>query len=133
MAAADNLSGRFPKTVAAIGGFVFLTFGVWAISAPQSFFDRVASFEPFNQHFVQDLGAFQIGLGVTLLLAAFLATDALVVALIGTGIGAVAHVGSHLAGIDLGGTPGFDIPALSVLGVLLLVAGTIRWRSLRQN
>ena len=131
MATADSVSGGFPKTMAAIGGFVFLAFGMWAMAAPESFFDQVALFEPFNKHFVQDIGAFQIGLGVTLVMAAFLTSDALAVALIGTGVGAVAHVVSHLVGIDLGGTPGFDIPALSILGILLLVAGTVRWRNIR--
>ena len=125
------MSGGFPKTMAAIGGFVFLAFGIWAMAAPEAFFDQIALFEPFNRHFVQDIGAFQIGLGVTLVMAAFLTTDALAVALIGTGVGAVAHVVSHLVGIDLGGTPSFDIPALSILGILLLVAGVVRWRSIR--
>ena len=111
---------------------MFLAFGIWALIAPESFYDRIALFEPFNRHFVQDLGAFQIGLGVVLVMAAFVTSDALVAALVGSGVGAVAHVGSHLAGLDLGGNPGFDIPALSLLGVLLLVAGVLRWRKLRR-
>ena len=120
----------FPRTVAAIGGFVFLVVGVWAMAAPASFYDQIAGFEPFNRHFLQDVGAFQIGLGAVLVMAAFVSSDALVVALIGSGVGAAAHVVSHLVGIDLGGTPSLDIPALSVLGVLLLIAGFARWRRL---
>ncbi|MEX1271449.1 MAG: hypothetical protein WEB55_03255 [Acidimicrobiia bacterium] len=61
----------FPRAVAAFGGLVFLIFGLWAMIAPQSFFDSVAVFEPYNQHFVQDIGAFQIGLGAVLALAWF--------------------------------------------------------------
>lgn len=119
---------EFPRTMAAIGGFIFLVFGVWAMAAPGSFYDQIALFEPFNRHFVQDIGAFQTGLGAVLVMAAFISSDALAVALVGSGVGAVAHVVSHLLGIDLGGTPGFDIPALSILGVLLLIAGLVRWR-----
>jgi hypothetical protein len=36
---------------------------------PRSFFTALAAFEPYNQHFIQDIGAFQIGLGAVLLLA----------------------------------------------------------------
>ena len=133
MNATDRVDRGFPKTIAAIGGFVFLAFGLWAMVAPQSFFDAVAVYEPFNQHFVQDIGAFQIGLGAVLVLAAFVTTDALTVALVGVGLGATAHVGSHLAGIDLGGTPEIDIPSLSILGLLLLVGGAMRWRSTRRS
>jgi multicomponent Na+:H+ antiporter subunit D len=53
--------------------------------APTSFFEQAATFEPYNAHFIRDLGAFQIGLGAVLLLAAF-SRDALLVALAGTTI-----------------------------------------------
>jgi hypothetical protein len=49
---------------------VFLVFGAWAFADPESFFDEVATFEPYNQHLIQDVGAFQIGLGAVLLIAA---------------------------------------------------------------
>lgn len=39
---------------------------------PNPFFEQLAWFEPYNQHFIQDIGAFQIGLGVVLLIAAVL-------------------------------------------------------------
>jgi peptidoglycan/LPS O-acetylase OafA/YrhL len=126
-------SGGFPKTTAAVGGVVFLLLGLWALVAPASFFDSIAVFEPYNSHFVQDLGAFQIGLGATLVLAAFLTSDALVAALIGVGTGAIAHVASHLASLDSGGNPALDVPVLSVLGVLLVVAGGVRWRHIRKG
>ncbi len=123
------MTGRsFPAVAAAIGGFTFVGFGVWALVAPSGFYDAVAVFEPYNAHFVRDIGAFQVGLGATLLLAAFLTSDALAAALVGVGSGAVLHVVSHLASLDDGGTPEFDVPALSILGALLLVAGVIRWR-----
>ena len=119
----------FPRTIGVLGGLSFLASGLWAIIAPESFFDAVATFEPYNQHFVQDIGAFQIGLGAVLLLAAIPArTDALAVGLIGVGIGSAAHTVSHVVGRDLGGKPEVDIPLFAVLTVLLLVAGLVRLR-----
>ena len=124
-------AGGFPKTMAGIGGFVLVGFGLWAMASPSAFFDSIALFEPYNAHFIQDVGAFQIGLGLTLLLAAFVTTDALVAGLVGVGTGASLHVVSHLLALDAGGTPELDIPFLSILGLLLLVAGVVRWRRIR--
>ena len=123
--------GWFPKTMAGIGGIFFLAVGVWAMISPSSFFDLIALFEPYNAHFIQDLGAFQFGLGLTLVLAALVTSDALVAGLIGVGAGASLHVVSHLLSFNDGGSPGLDIPSLSILGVLLLVAGVMRWRQIR--
>ncbi|HZB71939.1 MAG TPA: hypothetical protein VE395_07370 [Acidimicrobiales bacterium] len=130
MASGDRgAAGRgWPWYVAATGGLVFLALGVWAMADPESFFDRVATFEPYNQHFVQDIGAFQIGLGAVLLLAVGVGRpDALAVALLGVGIGSAAHVLSHLIGHDLGGTPETDIPVFSIATALLLGAGVAQW------
>jgi hypothetical protein len=96
---------------------------------PVSFFERIAMFEPYNQHFLQDLGALQIGLGAVLMLAALIPTlDALTVALVGVGIGAALHAVSHVIGINLGGRPAIDIPVFGGLAVVLLLAGVMRWR-----
>jgi hypothetical protein len=105
-----------------------VAFGVWAMADPRSFFDRVATFEPYNQHLLQDIGAFQIGLGAVLLLAV-LVSDSIAAALFGVGVGSLAHLGSHLVGMDLGGRPEVDIPSFGLLGVLLLAAGAIRLRA----
>ena len=122
----------FPRAIGVVGGLAFLAFGVWAMVGPESFFAAVAAFEPYNQHFLQDIGAFQIGLGAVLLLAAIPAqADALVVGLLGVGVGAAAHGISHVVGRDLGGTPEVDIPLFAGLAVLLLAAGLMRWREWR--
>lgn len=123
--AADR-SASWPKVVAGAGGVLLAALGLWAMVSPQSFFDAVAKFEPYNRHFLQDVGAFQIGLAAVLLLA-LTGRDVLAVALVGVGIGGLAHTLSHVLGVDLGGTPAVDIPALSLLTVLLLVAGWTRW------
>ena len=122
----------FPRAVGVIGGVSFLAFGIWAMVGPVSFFETVAAFEPYNQHFLQDIGAFQIGLGAVLLLAAASdRADALAVGLMGVGVGSAAHTVSHLVGQDFGGTPEVDIPVFAVLSLLLLVAGVVRWREHR--
>lgn len=96
---------------------------------PEAFFERVAEFDPYNQHFVQDIGAFQIGLGAVLLLAALVRRiDALALALLGVGAGSGAHVVSHVVGRDLGGTPETDIPVFATLTLILVAAGVLRWR-----
>lgn len=127
----DESFVSFPRIVAAIGGFVLLVFGGWAMVAPRSFFDAIAAFDPYNAHFIQDIGAFQLGLAATLVLAAFITQDALTAALVGVGIGALAHVVSHVLSFDSGGNLQLDIPSLSILAVLLLVAGAMRWQRRR--
>ena len=127
---APSPTSRFPLLTATLAGGFLVAFGVWAMFAPVSFFDQVATFEPYNRHLIQDIGAFQIGLGLVLLLGAMLA-DSMATALIGVGIGSLAHTGSHLLGLDLGGRPELDIPAFGGLGLLLLVAGWVRFRSSR--
>lgn len=117
-----------PGLFAAIGGFVLLGFGAWAMIFPEGFYELVATFEPYNAHLLQDIGAFQLGLGATLIMAAFFTKDALLAALLGVGLGAMAHVVSHLVSLGSGGTPELDIPSLSILAVLLLLGGVMRWR-----
>lgn len=120
-----------PRTIALIAGALFLAFGVWAFAAPESFFDSVATYEPYNRHSLQDVGAFQIGLGAVLVLGARPGlTDGLTVTLLGVGIGSAVHTVSHISGRNLGGNPAFDIPALTVLTLLLLGSGWARGREL---
>ena len=117
------------KVIAGAVGVFLAVFGLWAMLAPKSFFDAFAEFDPYNQHFLQDIGAFQIGLGAVLLLAALRpAVGALAVALVGVGIGSAAHVISHAVGTDLGGRPAVDIPFFGASTALLLLAGVLLWR-----
>lgn len=113
------------RLIAGVAGLLFTAWGLWAMLAPASFYEAAAVFPPYNQHFLQDIGAFQIGLGAVLLLALVprLAAAGLAVALLGVGIGSTAHLVSHLVGTDLGGAPARDIPFFAVLSVALLWAG----------
>ncbi|WP_157041842.1 hypothetical protein [Nitriliruptor alkaliphilus] len=118
-----------PRLVAAVGGAFLLGSGLWAMVAPAAFFEAAAMFEPYNAHFIRDVGAFMLGLGAVLLLAAARpAVEALAVALCGVGIGAVAHTLSHIVDRHEGGTPAVDIPFWVLLSLVLLGAGVARWR-----
>ena len=125
--------GNFlPRVVAILGGAGFVAVGVWAMVDPQSFFEALARFEPYNQHFLQDIGAFQVGLGVVLLLAGLsVRADGLTVALVGVGVAAALHAVSHIVGRDLGGAPEREIPGFAAMAVALLAAGGLRWRHVR--
>lgn len=105
-------------------GLLWLAFGVWAFVAPHSFYGTVATFEPYNRHFVHDVGAMQLGLGVGAIAGA-LTTRAVVAGLTGLSGFQVAHVLSHVIDRNRGGEPWFDIPSLSLLaaaGLVTLVA-----------
>ncbi len=118
---------RYPRIIATVGGATLVGLGVWAMAGPGSFFDTLATFDPYNRHLIQDIGAFQIGLGTVLLLAAApRRADGLAVGLLGVGVGMVAHTLSHAVGTDLGGTPAVDIPVFSLLAGLLLAGGLVR-------
>lgn len=130
----STMGSRLPRVVAIVLGLAFVALGVWAIVDPGSFFDSLAVFEPYNQHFLQDIGAFRVGLGAVLLLAGLPArADGLTVSLVGVGVGAALHTVSHVIGIGLGGTPETDIPTFTLVAVLLLAAGGFRWRHVRAS
>lgn len=118
------------RVVVVVVGLFNLGIGFWALLDPQSFFARLAVFPPYNQHFIHDVGAFQLGLGMALFLA-LAWSDALLVSLTAGGIAATVHVISHVIDRDLGGNPQTDIPLLSLLALALLVAAGLRLRQLR--
>jgi len=109
----------------ALGGLT-LAAGVWMLIAPDSF----AEFTGFekNRHFVHDIGAFNLGIGTTLLLAAAW-TDAAAVALAGFLVGNTAHTVNHIVDLDLGGRAR-DPWILASGSVLVLAALVVRMRQL---
>jgi peptidoglycan/LPS O-acetylase OafA/YrhL len=127
-AATTERADRLVGLTAAGVGLVFLGAGLWAFADPRSFFDQAATFEPYNTHLIRDIGAFQLGLGAVLLLATWL-RDALLAALAGVAVGAIAHTAAHIIDRDLGGQPGVDIPAFGLIAVLLIVAAAARHRT----
>jgi uncharacterized protein YjeT (DUF2065 family) len=117
------------RAVAAAAGVFFVLAGAFAFVAPEAFFEAAATFEPYNEHFIRDIGAFQMGLGAVLLLSVWI-TDAAVVALGGVGIGSLVHAVGHVLDRDLGGTPAMDIPFHGALSIVLIGVAWVRWRSL---
>jgi uncharacterized protein YjeT (DUF2065 family) len=121
---------RTTRVVAAAAGLLLVATGLWAFTAPRSFYEVVATYPPFNQHLLHDIGAFNLGLGAALLLALAWA-DGLLVALGGVGVGAAAHALAHWLDRELGGSPA-DPWYLSAFAVLLLAAAARRWKEIRR-
>ena len=119
---------RLARLVAIGVGLVFVVAGLWAFASPESFFEQVATFEPYNAHLIRDIGAFQLGLGAVLLLSTRL-RDGLLAGLVGVAIGAIAHTVAHIIDRDLGGQPALDIPAFGLIAILLIVAAVARHRT----
>jgi hypothetical protein len=117
------------KVVAAAAGLLLAATGLWALAAPRSFFEVVATYPPFNEHLLHDIGAFNLGLGAVLLLTLAWA-DGLLVALGGVGVGATAHALAHWLDRELGGSPA-DPWYRSALALVLLAAAAWRWKELR--
>ncbi|RZS32799.1 hypothetical protein EV193_111184 [Herbihabitans rhizosphaerae] len=119
----------YARVVAALAAVFYLVFGVWALVAPLSFAANIATYGEPNVHYLHDLGAFQIGIGVAALAGLFLA-DGLAAVLAGVSAGSIMHAVSHVVDVDLGGR-GHDPYATGLIGLLTLVAfiGAVRSRA----
>jgi hypothetical protein len=89
------------RVIGALLGVLSVVVGLWALVSPHGF-SAAVNFPP-HRHFVHDVGAFQLGIGVTLLLAMIWA-DAFMVAVAGYVVGGIAHTVSHVIDHDLGGS-----------------------------
>jgi PPOX class probable F420-dependent enzyme len=113
-------------TVTLLAGAFMTTAGVAALSAPGWFAD-VTDYPP-HTHFVHDAGAFQLGIGITLLLAVTW-RDGLAVALAGFVVGNTAHAVNHAVDLDVGGR-GSDSWGLAALSLLAAGALAVRLKQL---
>jgi hypothetical protein len=105
-----------------------IIFGVWAFADSTSFVQYV-NYHPNNEHIVRDAGAFQIGIGVTLL-AALASSDRLLVALAGFIVASGLHTASHYIDRHVGGHD-TDVPLLAIFTVIALIGLVKRWYDLR--
>jgi uncharacterized membrane protein len=103
---------------AILSAATMVVLGGWAFLQPMSFSDFI-NCAPYNRHLVHDAGAFQIGIGVTLLLA-LVWSDAPLVALIGFVVASGLHTISHYADRHLGGHDS-DVPVLSLFTLIALI------------
>jgi hypothetical protein len=119
-AAAGRLGQPYVATILGLAGASMLVAGIWAGAAPR-LFARFVDF-PYHEHFLHDLGAFQIGIGATLLVA-LAWRDAPIVALTGFLVANTLHAVSHASDLDLGGRASdpYAIGALSLLAAAALV------------
>ena len=117
------------RTVAVLAGVLFLGFGLWAFVDARSFYEQLAEFPPYNRHFVHDIGAFQIGIGAVLVLAA-LGRDSLASALGGAAVGSIVHAAAHVWDRDLGGKE-TDPWLFGVVALVLTAAALARIRGRR--
>jgi PPOX class probable F420-dependent enzyme len=113
-------------TITALVGLLTAGIGVWCLTDPRSFAAFVGF--PAHEHFVHDVGAFQVGLGVTLLLA-LIWSDALATALAGYVAANTVHTVNHVVDLDLGGST-LQAWALGVASVALVIALLLRLHQL---
>ena len=121
--------GRFVRPAAVLLGVAMVANGVWALVDPQSFYDQLATYPPYNQHLFHDIGAFSIGLGAAVLLA-FVIRDALLLGLSTLAVGATLHAISHVIDRDLGGR-NTDPLALSLLALVVIAVALVRARTIQ--
>src|SRR5215217_8710300 len=113
---------RFVLTVTLLAGLFMTAASMAALLAPGWFADA-AGF-PRHTHFVHDAGAFQLGIGVTLLLAVAW-RDGLALALAGFLVANTTHAVNHAVDLDLGGRSS-DPWALAALSLLTAAALVVR-------
>jgi PPOX class probable F420-dependent enzyme len=125
-AAAAPATDRYVVGVTLLAAAFSLIAGVWALFWPGSFAEAVRF--PEHTHFLHDVGAFQIGIGVTLALAV-LWRDPVATVLTGFLVGNTIHAANHAVDLDLGGRDS-DPWLLSLVSVLIAVALVRRLRQL---
>jgi uncharacterized membrane protein YjjP (DUF1212 family) len=114
-------------TIAAIvaGGFM-LIFGVWSLMFSRSFATLI-DFPPYNVHLLHDVGAFQIGIGVSVLVS-LIWSDSIGVALVGFIVAGTIHSINHALDRHLGGHS-FDQWGLAGIALSAVAALIIHLRT----
>ena len=123
-----SMRGRSSKTwqrmfvtiATTVVGGVMLIFGIWSLLLPRSF-DALIDFPPYNQHLLHDVGAFQIGIGVSVLIS-LMWSDSIGVALTAFIVAGTIHSINHAFDRHLGGHS-FDQWGLA--GLVLLAGAAL--------
>ena len=83
------------RPLLALLGVYHLALGVVMVIAPRTFFDEIASYGPYNDHYIRDVASFYLALGAVLLVAVARTSwqvPLLVFALVQYGLHVVNHV-----------------------------------------
>ncbi|MEU4545762.1 hypothetical protein [Nonomuraea dietziae] len=117
------------NVVVALSALYMLVFGVWMWGWPQSFAEYV-NFPP-HEHFLHDLGAFHVGIGIALV-AALVWRDAILVALVGLATASLIHTLNHAMDSHLGGAAS-DPYVIGAQALVAVVGIVFRARHLRMS
>ncbi|GAA1263842.1 hypothetical protein GCM10009609_28780 [Pseudonocardia aurantiaca] len=107
---------------------VMLVTGAWCWLDPASF--AAATNWPEHEHFLHDAGAFQMGIGITLV-GALWWRDVLAVVLAGAVFTNALHAVNHVVDSGLGGRP-TDPWAIGLVALIALAGLVVRVRALRR-
>jgi len=83
------------RIVVAFAGVFYVATAIALLFTPFWFFQTVGNFGPFNQHYEGDIGAFQLALGLGLLVAAYRPSQHSLLIWVGA-VGSLFHAGNHL-------------------------------------
>ena len=121
------MARNFTRIVTAGLGVFMVVFGLWAFVAPHSFYTQIAGFGTYNVHLLHDVGAFQTGFGVALLVA-LVRSDVIAVVLSGGAVAAVIHAIAHIVDRSLGASnTKFEPYEISALAVIVAAAAIVAW------
>ena len=124
----SRLGEGYVAIIMIVAGLGMLGAGIWAWLAPLSFAQAVAF--SYHEHFLHDLGVFQIGIGVALLVA-MVCRDARAVALTALLTTNILHAVNHAYDRHLGGHDS-DAYLLAALSLLVAAALVLRLRDIRR-
>ena len=121
-AARANTNMPWARALVGFFALLHLATGAALLFAPRWFFDTIGTFPPFNRHYAGDLGAFQVGLGVGLALAARDPARHRLL-LVAVAAGNVAHALNHAYDAIIGGVPASiwlsDVGPVALAGLIL--------------
>jgi hypothetical protein len=121
----------FVTIAAIVVGSFMLIFGAWSLLFPRSF-DAFIDFPPYNEHLLHDVGAFQIGIGISVLLS-LMWSDSIGVALVAFVVAGTIHSINHALDRHLDGHP-LDQWELAGLVLVALAALIVHlWGGSRQE
>ena len=125
-------NARYLPVVCVVLGLAWLLPALWIVIAPHSFFHHVGPFGAYNPHYLGDAAAFQAGIGIPLVMAAWVAplrAGTLAVALAAYALHALNHwidVNHAHAGSNAGITDAVLLTLLALLTIAPLQAALRR-------